>query len=265
MRHALFFPPFDELADPRLVAHVAASAEDHGWDGMFLWDHITYRAPVQAVADPWVALSAVAAATERVLLGPMVTPLPRRRPAVVARQTATLDVLSGGRLVLGVGIGGDRSREFSATGEQTDDRARGAMLDEALEVLRLAWSGDEVQHSGEHYVVDGVRFLPTPVQRPGPPVWVAVRYGNRKPLRRAARQDGVFPIDLAGPDQLAEVVTDVRYLRGDERPFDVVVGEAPGTDPRPFADAGATWFATSLPITTTADTLRSVVRDGPPV
>ena len=264
MQSAVFFPPFDELADPRLVARLAADAEAAGWDGVFLWDHITYRDPVQSLADPWVALSAVATATTRVRIGPMVTPLPRRRPVVVARQTATLDQLSDGRLVLGVGIGGDRSREFSATGEQVDDRLRGAMLDEALEVLQAAWSGELVQHSGEHYVVDGVRFLPPPVQRPGPPIWVAARYGNRAPLRRAARWDGVFPIDLDSPDQLAEVVADVRSLRGDERPFDVVVGLPPGTDPRPYGDAGATWLAVAFPITTTANQLRGVLRDGPP-
>lgn len=264
MHFALFFPPFDDLADPRRIARLAAEAEEATWDGVFLWDHITYREPVQAVADPWIALAATATATQRIRLGPMVTPLPRRRPAVLARQTASLDLLSGGRLVLGVGIGGDRSREFSATGEQVDDRVRGAMLDEALDVLQAAWSGELVQHAGQHYVIDGIRFLPPPVQRPGPPVWVAARHGNRAPLRRAARWDGVFPIDLDSADQLAEVVSDVRYLRADERPFDVVVGLPPGTDPRPYGDAGATWCAVAFPVTTSAADVRAVLRDGPP-
>jgi alkanesulfonate monooxygenase SsuD/methylene tetrahydromethanopterin reductase-like flavin-dependent oxidoreductase (luciferase family) len=265
MQHAVFVPPFDQLADPRLVATLAGEAEEHGWDGFFVWDHIGYRAPVEAVADPWVTLAAVATATQRVRLGPMVTPLPRRRPVKVARETATLDVLSGGRLVLGVGIGGDRSRELSATGEQTDDRVRGAMLDEALEVLAAAWSGEPVHHRGEHYVVDGLRLLPTPVQRPGPPVWVALRYGNRAPLRRAARHDGAFPIDLDGPEQLAELAQELRSLRGNDlRPFDLVVGRDPQTDPQPYADAGATWCTVSFPVGTTADQVRGVVRDGPP-
>lgn len=236
MRHALFVPPFDELADPRLVASFAAEAEEHGWDGFFVWDHITYRAPVQALADPWVTLSAVATATQTLRLGPMVTPLPRRRPVKVARETATLDLLSQGRLVLGVGIGGDGSRELSATGEQTEDRVRGAMLDEHLEVLAAAWSGGPVNHRGEHYVVDDIRFLPTPVQRSGPPVWVAMRYGNKAPLRRAARYDGAFPIEVDSADQLAEVDAALRSERGgDARPFDLVIGRPPGTDPRPFA------------------------------
>lgn len=266
MRCAVFVPPFDELADPRVVAELAAQAEEHGWDGFFVWDHIAYRRPVQSLADPWVVLAAVALATERLRIGPMVTPLPRRRPAVVARQTATLDLLSRGRLVLGVGIGGDGSRELSATGEQTDDRARGAMLDEHLAVLAAAWSGEPVQHRGEHYVVDDVRFLPTPSQRPGPPVWVALRYGNRAPLRRAARHDGAFPIEVDQPEQLAALATDLAELRGDDPgPFDLVVGGAPGVDPRPFRDAGATWWTVSFPVTTTVEQVRGAVRDGPPV
>ena len=264
MRHALFLPPFDELADAALLARLAADAEEHGWDGFFLWDHITYREPVQALADPWVCLAAIAQTTQRLRIGPLVTPLPRRRPTKVARETATLDRLTDGRLVLGVGIGGDRSRELSGFGEQTDDRTRGAMLDEALEVLAAAWSGEPVQHRGEHYVVDDARFLPTPVQRPGPPVWVAARYGHRAPLRRAARHDGVFPIELDDAGQLAEVVEQVTALREHDRPFDIVVGGPPGTDHRPYAAAGATWWTASFPLGTTVDTVRGVLRDGPP-
>lgn len=264
MRSAAFIPPFDELADARLCAALAAEAEEHGWDGFFVWDHTTYRAPVQAVADPWVVLSAVATATERLRIGPMVTPLPRRRPVEVARQTATLDQLSQGRLVLGVGIGGDGSRELSATGEQTDDRVRGAMLDEHLDVLAAAWSGEPVRHRGARYLVDDVRFLPTPVQRPGPPVWVAMRYGNRAPLRRAARHDGVFPIEIESPDQLASCVHEISELRGGLAGFDVVVGGPPGTDVAGYERAGATWWTVSFGLETTADQVRGVLREGPP-
>ena len=264
MRYALFLPVFDELADARTVAGLAAEAERAGWDGVFVWDHIAYRAPVQAVADPWVVLAAMAMTTERVLLGPMVTPLARRRPVKLAREIATLDRLSGGRLVLGVGLGGDGSRELSATGEQTDDRVRARMLDEALEVLRLAWTGEPVHHAGEHYVVDGLRLLPTPVQRPGPPVWVALRRGNRAPLRRAARHDGAFPIEVEHPGQLAELAAELRALRGDDpRPFDLVVGGPPGSDPAPYAAAGATWWTVAFPVGTTVADVRAVLAAGP--
>lgn len=267
MRHGIFLPPFDQLAEPATLVDLAVTAETAGWDGIFLWDHISYRSPVEAVADPWVMLAAIAGRTSQVRLGPLVTPLPRRRPVVVARQTASLDRLSGGRVTFGVGIGGDNSREFSGTGEQTDTRRRGAMLDEALDVLVAAWSGEPVRHDGEHYRIDGVTFLPRPVQQPRPPVWVAGRYGNPAPLRRAARWDGVFPIDMTDPSDLAQVVDMVRAhgapIGGG---YDVVAEGAPGTDPRPWADAGATWWLTSFGITDTdADRVRGVILDGPAV
>jgi alkanesulfonate monooxygenase SsuD/methylene tetrahydromethanopterin reductase-like flavin-dependent oxidoreductase (luciferase family) len=145
MRSGLWLPLFEELADPCVVARLASEAEELGWHGLFVWDQMRWREPIRHVADPWITLAAVAAATERLKLGPMVTPLPRRRPAKVARETATLDGLSGGRLILGVGLGGDQfAAEFSKTGEQVDDRVRGEMLDEALEILTRAWSGEPV-------------------------------------------------------------------------------------------------------------------------
>src|SRR4029453_11638669 len=107
MRSALFIPLFDALADPPLVARLSAEAEEAGWGGVFTWDNVRYVAPVVDVADPWITLAAIAATTERIRLGPMVTPLARRRPAKVARETATLDRLSHGRLTLGVGLGSD--------------------------------------------------------------------------------------------------------------------------------------------------------------
>ncbi len=255
MKRGLFLPVFDELSDPTVVAGLAERAEAKGWDGVFVWDHVAYRAPVEAVADPWVTLAAIACRTSRVRIGPMVTPLPRRRPVKLAREVATLDRLSQGRLVLGVGIGGDGSGELSATGEQLDDRTRGRMLDEGLDVLRQAWTGEPVHHRGEHYVVDGLTLLPTPVQPAGPPVWVAARYGNAAPLRRAARHDGVFPIGVETPEQLASVVEAVRPGPG----YDVAVGGPPGTDETGFADAGATWWMVSFPITTTVADVDAVL------
>src|SRR4029450_1596017 len=171
MRSGLFVPIFDALADPALVARLSAEAEEAGWDGIFLWDHVRWQEPVLEVADAWITLAAVATATEAIRLGPMVTPLARRRPAKVARETATLDRLSHGRLTLGVGLGSDHfAREYSITGEEIDDRLRAEMLDEALEVLEAAWSGRLVQHRGTHYTVDAMRFLPRPVQRPSVPI-----------------------------------------------------------------------------------------------
>src|SRR5579872_1120055 len=115
MHRGLFLAPFDELAEPRVLVDLAVEAEENGWDGVFLWDHIVYRAPVRAVADPWVMLSAIAARTERLRLGPLVTPLSRRRVQKLARETVTLDRLSGGRTVLGVGLGAEH--ELAPFGE----------------------------------------------------------------------------------------------------------------------------------------------------
>ncbi|MGB8650153.1 MAG: LLM class flavin-dependent oxidoreductase [Mycobacteriales bacterium] len=261
MRHGLFLPVFDELADPRVVARLAAEAEEAGWDGVFVWDHIAYRAPVVAVAEPWVTLAAMACATEAVRLGPMITPVPRRRPVKLAREVAALDQLSGGRVVLGVGIGGDGAGELTATGEELDDRVRGAMLDEALGLLTQAWTGQELHHRGDHYVADGLAVLPTPVQE-HLPVWVAVRYGRPKPLLRAARFDGVFPIEIDSPDKLAETLAQLE--RPTDRPFDVAVGAQDDTDPRPYADVGATWWMRGFsPYGITERDVRAVLRAGP--
>ena len=264
MRSGVWLPLFEELADPRVVARLAADAEERGWHGVFVWDQLRWREPIKHVADPWITLAAVAAATEEVMLG-LVTPLARRRPVKVARETATLDRLSGGRLILGVGLGGDQfAGEFSKTGEQVDDRVRGEMLDEALAIVVAAWSGEPVNHRGRHYLVDDVQFLPRPVQRPRIPVWAAAFPGNVKPLRRAARYDGLFPVNLEGVDEFAHAVAAVRDLRGDDpAPFDIAVELRPGSDVAPYADAGATWWMTELEPGISLDEVRGVIREGP--
>jgi len=265
LRSALWLPPFDDLADPRVVARLAADAEEAGWDGCFVWDQLRWRAPVRQVADSWIALAAIATATERLRLGPMVSPLARRRPAKVARETAALDLLSDGRLTLGVGLGSDRfAGELSRTGEQLDDRRRGQMLDESLAILAAAWSGEPVRHRGEHYTVDDIAFLPRPVQRPGVPVWAAGFPGNAKPIRRAARHDGFFPANLQHPDQLAEAVGTLTQLRhGEMASYDVAVGLPLGVDPEPYAKAGATWWLPEFEPGVRLDTVRGLLRDGP--
>ncbi|WP_426502268.1 LLM class flavin-dependent oxidoreductase [Dactylosporangium sp. McL0621] len=264
-RSAIWLPLFDELADPVTVTGLAAAAEEAGWDGFFVWDHVRWRAPVRSVADPWVTLAAIAAGTSRLRIGPMVTPLPRRRPAKVARETATLDRLSDGRLTLGVGIGGDASGELSRLGEEPDDRRRGEMLDEALEILAAAWSGSPVRHRGAHYLVDDVEFRPGPVQGPAVPIWVAAFPGAAKPLRRAARHQGFFPVNFEHADQLAEAVATVTAMRPDPTaPYDIAAERPPGADPAPLVRAGATWLLTAFePESLSLDHVRGVVRDGP--
>lgn len=266
VRSGLSLPLFGELSDPLAVMRLAAEAEEAGWHGVFVWDHLWWHAPVSHVGDPWITLAGIAGATEKIRLGPMVTPLPRRRPAKVARETVTLDRLSRGRLVLGVGIGEDRlGKEFTTTGEQLDDRARGEMLDESLDILTAAWAGEPVHHYGRHYTIDGGQFLPRPVQRPGVPVWIAGFRGNAKPMRRAARYNGFFPVNLEHPDQLAEVVATVTAMRRDPTaPYDFVVGLPVGVDPHPWQHAGATWCLAGFePERVSSDRVRGVLRDGP--
>jgi alkanesulfonate monooxygenase SsuD/methylene tetrahydromethanopterin reductase-like flavin-dependent oxidoreductase (luciferase family) len=248
-KRGLYVPPFDELSDPRLLAELAAAAEQRGWEGFFVWDHVNYRPPTRAVADPWIALSACATATNSMRLGPMVTPISRRRVQKLARETVTLDHLSDGRLVLGVGLGSDRNGELEPFGEVVDPPERARLLDEGLDRLAGFWGGE---------------FEPIPVQRPRIPVWVAGRFPKRAPIKRAARWDGFFPIDLAGPESLAEVAAELARIR--ERPaegFDLVVEISAGEDPAPWIAAGATWCLTSFDRMAGASAVRDAIAAGP--
>lgn len=267
MRAAVWLPLFDELADPLAVARLAALAEEAGWDGLFVWDQLWWREPIQAVADPWITLAAVAGATERLRIGPMVTPVARRRPVKLLKETATLDVLSRGRLTLGVGLGSDRfAGEYSRTGETVDDRVRAEQLDETLGILKAGWSGEAVVHHGQHYRVDDVRFLPRPAQGQIP-IWVAGFPGNLKPIRRAAQYDGFFPVNLSSADELAVATGRLRETFGQDalpEGFDVVVALEPEMDPQAFEDAGATWGLTDVdPATMRLADVRAMVAAGP--
>ena len=245
-QRGLFLAPFDELADPWVLVELAVAAESGGWDGVFLWDHIVHRPPVSAVSDPWIALSAIAARTERVRLGPMVTPLSRRRVQKLARETVTLDHLSRGRLTLGVGLGSSNTAELEPYGEVVDPRERARLLDEGLGRLAGFWGGE---------------FLPRPVQRPRIPVWVAGRWPKRRPLARALEWDGFFPIELPGPDALAELARVIAEKRN--KPFDLVVEIEPGEDAEPWVQAGATWVLTGFDRQPRLDDVRAAIATGP--
>lgn len=253
MRHALYVPNFGPFGDPGLVAEWAREAERAGWDGLFLWDHVARPIDVE-VCDPWVALAAAAVGTRTLRIGALVTPLARRRPWKFARETASLDRLSAGRLVVGVGLGsqGGRGVEWDAFGEELDLRRRASMLDEALDLVGRLWSGDPVEFAGDHYQVTSARFTPTPVQRPLP-VWVAGYWPRRAPMRRAARFQGAFPLLDAGLSEveaaaaLADCAAFLAAERGDREGFDLVHLAAPtlAGDPSrlaPFCEAGVTWW-----------------------
>jgi alkanesulfonate monooxygenase SsuD/methylene tetrahydromethanopterin reductase-like flavin-dependent oxidoreductase (luciferase family) len=282
LSYAVGVPNVREYADPGLLVEIAGDAEAAGWNGVFVWDHIAREEdPSVPATDPWVALSGMAVRTQRVRLGIMVTPLARRRPWKVAREAVALDALSGGRFALGVGLGGGPQAEFAAFGEPADARVRAELLDEGLAILDGLWSGERFDFEGDHHRVSGAHFLPRPVQQPRVPIWVAGRWPNRRPFRRAARWDGVFPLfegvaagEMPMLEVLAEAVAYTRAHRADDAgPFDVALecvsaGEDRAADAALAADyarAGLTWWVEALgwfrgPLAV----MRERVRRGPP-
>ena len=241
MQHALYLPPFGPLAEPRVLMEMAERAERAGWDGLFLWDHILRPdTEPQEIADVWIALAAVAIASTTLRIGPMVTPPTRRRPQVLVREAITLDRLSNGRVTLGLGLGVDTSGELSRFGELTDAAARGDALDEAGALIAALLSGERVRHGGSYYVADDVQFLPSSLQRPRLPMWFAARGAAPRPVRRAARYDGVFAIEI-DTDGLQRVVDLVREERGTLDGFDIAVTASPSVDLAEWEQLGATW------------------------
>jgi alkanesulfonate monooxygenase SsuD/methylene tetrahydromethanopterin reductase-like flavin-dependent oxidoreductase (luciferase family) len=278
MRYGVFLPNFGPFGDAAVLIELAAEAERVGWDGFFIWDHILFDADQpQNVVDPWVALAGVAMATERIQLGALMTPLARRRPWKVARETATLDRLSGGRLVFGAGLGFPPYAEFGLFSEDTDDRVRAAKLDEGLAIVTGLWTGRKFSFNGEHHRIAETQFLPSPWQHPRPPVWIAGWWPRKAPFRRAARWDGVFPElaegALPSADDLRSIVAYVKQHRDGDSPFDVVLnGYTPddsadakaGLDA--YREAGLTWWLERIDPTRlfSVEEARERILDGPP-
>jgi alkanesulfonate monooxygenase SsuD/methylene tetrahydromethanopterin reductase-like flavin-dependent oxidoreductase (luciferase family) len=256
VQRGIAIPNFGE--DPAELIQLGVDAEAAGFDGFFLWDHIVFSNTGDGppILDPWLLLAVIAARTSRIRLGTMITPVPRRRPWQLARQTATLDVLSGGRVTLGVGIGSPAYGDFGIFGEPAGDRERAERLDEGLDVLAGLWTGDQFSYRGRHFTVDPVRFRPVPRQRPRIPVWVGGVLPARRPVARAARWDGMVPIRFAGrrlirppASDIAAVRDQVIAARGSVSGFDLVVWAEVAEEPgevaalaRPYAEAGATWW-----------------------
>ncbi|MFD6156172.1 LLM class flavin-dependent oxidoreductase [Nocardia sp. NPDC060256] len=286
MRFSINIPNFGDFADARTVAMAASAAEEAGWDALFIWDHVVLDKKArrgQPFGDPWMLLTAAALATSRLKLGTLVTPVARRRPEQLARQVATLDALSGGRVIFSAGLGGPIADEFGSFGEPTDPVLLAERLDEGLDLLQRYWSGERVDHDGKHYQVNDVTLLPAATQRPRPPVWIAGFWPHRRPIRRAARWDGVVPLFSSGHgglppiDELRDLIAYAEDHRKDHQDnhFDVVVGGISPGDPAkardliaPFAEAGATWWDERQLMTTDAlHRLAPVMRrinQGPP-
>lgn len=246
-------PAFADFSDPRVLADLAYDAETAGWDGFFIWDAMFFDPTFHPMADPWVSLAAVALRTKTIKIGTMVTPIARRRPWKLARETVSVDRLSNGRLILGVGLGDPVQWEFGFFDEVTDSKIRAQRLDEGLDVLTGLWTGEPFHYEGVQYKVKEVIFRPTPVQVSGIPIWVGGWWPHKAPLRRAARWDGVCPVKGDGsitPDEWRELLAYVQAHRTHNTPFDAVHSAAtPGDNPtqaakmvEPYVEAGVTWW-----------------------
>ena len=261
MRYAVNIPPFTDAGE---IVAMATAAEEAGWDAVFLWDHLQWDLAYGLdVHDPWTLLGAIAARTETVRLGTCVTPLSRRRPHVLAKQLVTLDHLSGGRSMLGVGLGEPPDADFADFGDEADPAIRAARLDESLALLDRLLAGARVDHDGNHFRVHA-ELRPPARQQPRPPIFVAGVAPHRRPLERALRWDGFFPIggaDLLRPEEIAE------YLDGVTPPdgWDLLASRRPGSDPAEFAAVGVTWLVEGAwPVGDWSTDLQARIAAGPP-
>ncbi|HLI50759.1 MAG TPA: LLM class flavin-dependent oxidoreductase [Thermomicrobiaceae bacterium] len=267
-------------ADARTLAELAHEAEEMGWEGVFLEDYIVDpRDPAGPTVDPWVALTAMAITTSRIRLGCEVTPLPRRRPWKLVREAIALDYLSGGRVVLGIGLGDNGDDSFTHFGEELNTRARAAMVEEGLDIIRGLMTGQPFSYQGSYYQVDDVTFAPAPLQQPRIPIWIGGGWPRRSFVRRAAKCDGACPYYNTGsmevwrdftPEDVERFRAEIAEARGGEiDSFDVALG---GNKRRPdvgeerafrsaLAEAGMTWYVEYAP--GTIDEMRSVIRQGP--
>jgi hypothetical protein len=270
-------------SDARVVVELAREAEAAGWDGVFIPDCIAIDPaldPQAAGYDPWVALGAIAVQTRNVRLGTMLTPVSRRRPWKLARETATIDQLSHGRLVLPVGLGALDDLGFGRVGEATDRKTRAALLDEGLEIVAGLWSGEPFSFSGKHYQVQEMIFQPPPVQA-RIPIWVVGAWPRPKSMQRVLRWDGLLPAKMNDDGSFGNVTpADIQAMRAyinehrtQTTPFDIVMeGRTPGDGRegacavvRPFAEAGATWWNEAMWSAPNApEDVRARIRQGPP-
>ncbi len=284
MRFGIEFP---FVLDPLTAADIAVDAEAAGWDGVFCWEGIENRR-LGVVFDVWIQPAAIAMRTERLTIGTFLTPLPRRRPWKVAREAVSIDYLSGGRFILSAGLGAPTDGGVTRVGEASDIRTRAEKLDEGLEIVQRAWSGESFSFQGAHYDIEDLRLLPRPLQRPRIPIWVPAALGSERSVARALRYDGVIAEGealyrkdgtLVGKGLLVNTPAGIAALRARAEAagatsIDIIVegetGEAGRDsldDVTEFRDAGTTWWMETTAACDTDDhvgALRRRVREGPP-
>jgi len=263
--------------DPQDYIELAILSENNGWEGFFLWDHIFLSSnKTLPVLDPWIILSALAVKTKRIKLGTTVTPLARRRPWIVAKEVTTLDHLSKGRIILGVGLGNDP--EFSDFGENTNPLIRSEKLDESLHILRGLWANEPFKFNGKHFNIKEVDFFPKPFQEKIP-IWVGGNWPYKKPFQRAAHHDGIFPLkagsdDALSPSEYKEIIKYIKYYRSSLDSYDIVKPFiSTGLDKEDdwsfnnnFLDIGITWFVELIyPGRDSLDNIKKIISRGPPL
>ena len=268
MHHGIHFPLFGLLSSPQVGIEIGMAAEEYGWDGVFVWDHLFSPVPGKwSISDPWIVLAAIATTTTTIRLGPMVCPLPRYRISSLAQQTVTLDHLSQGRLILGLGTGRDNWREYSAFGDDGSPQHLGRLLDQGVQVLTQLWSGKSVTFHGE-LTVEQAQLHPSPVQNPRIPLWFGTNRTTGTPIRRAACYDGIFPIGfLQGMplEDLVTIITTITHIRGDLDDFDIAVGIYPDQliDPQ-LVTLGVSWIMHTFWPGDTPDKILEFISHGPP-
>lgn len=265
--------------DARTNSELAQDAEAANWDGVFIADAVDIgfpNAPPLPWFDPWIVLAAMAMRTEHLRIGTMITPVSRRRPWKLARETVTLDHLSNGRLIFGVGLGAaDDDGGFFKVGEAMDIKVRAELLDEGLAIVAGLWSGKPFSFSGRHYTIQEMTMLPVPVQSPRIPVWVPGVWSKEKSMRRTLNWDGIIPQKYKSMSNLTptEIKALKKYVdenRSAKTPFDIVTGGSTSGDRskdvkkvRPVINAGATWWLERV-FTGSVDELRARIKKGPP-
>ncbi|HEX6510614.1 MAG TPA: LLM class flavin-dependent oxidoreductase [Chloroflexota bacterium] len=241
--------------DVTVLVEIAQEVEEAGWDAVFVADGVYGT-------DPWISLAAIAVRTERVRIGTLLTPPSRRRPWKLASETATLDRLSNGRVILSTGLGATNTG-FDKVGEETDRTVRAELFDEGLELVTRFWSGHPFTYSGRHYHVNwDVPWSYEPVQSPRITIWVVGAWNRPRSMARALRYDGILPVALGEegsfspitPSTVREIRTYVDEHRDTGGTFDIVIEGVTPADNREkarsilcsFEDAGATWWIESM-------------------
>jgi alkanesulfonate monooxygenase SsuD/methylene tetrahydromethanopterin reductase-like flavin-dependent oxidoreductase (luciferase family) len=269
MHYGFIIPDMTDATTNEIVG-LARDAEAAGWDAIFFWDG-------DWGYSPWITLAAMAVHTEHIRLGAILHPLAWRQPWLFARETASLDQLSNGRLIVSIGLGAVNEEDFTRGrtrfGTPVDRNIRAQLLDEGLEIVNRLWSGQAVTFHGEHYQLDDFQMRPTPVQSPRIPIWAVGVWGRSKSMARVLRCDGMLTHESAAIAEIQAIRTFVEQQRTLTSPFDIVMeADTRGDTPeqaqaklRDWAQAGVTWWVETMwSSKSTVAAARARIRQEPP-